>query len=312
MSPSATNTTERVCYFNGKIVPESQALVSFRDRGFKYGDACFDMTRTFGHEIFRIEDHIDRLFNSLQYLRIDPVMTKQGYVDASIEVLEANLPLLEVDEDYWVGQRISRGVDGPDVDTSAEGGPTIVIECAPLPLKERASLYRDGIEMIIPSVRRVPPESLSPRVKTHNYLNLIMGDLEVRSRNPKAWAILMDMNGNLCEGIGSNVFTVKNGVVYTPNSQYVLGGISRETVFDLGKKIDIPVVEKDIDLYDAVTADEVFLTSTSLCVCPVTNVNGSPIGDGVVTGPITKAITDAYIDLVDFDFISQYLKRLES
>ncbi|MDP7674844.1 MAG: aminotransferase class IV, partial [Dehalococcoidia bacterium] len=169
------NEGERVAYFNGEIVPESEVKVPFRDRGFKYGDAVFDMTRTFGHKIFKLETHIDRFYNSLRYVDIDPGMPQTDMVAKTIEVLEANLHLLGPDDDFWVGQRISRGVDlvGGDMWETA-GGPNVIIECAPLPLKPRARLYRDGIDVLIPSVRRVPPEAVSPRAKSHNYLNLIL------------------------------------------------------------------------------------------------------------------------------------------
>jgi len=120
------------------------------------------------------------------------------------------------------------------------------------------------------------------------------------------------MQGNFAEGIGSNFFTVKDGVIRTPRSQFVLGGISRETVMDLAAGLDIPVIEDDIDPFDAYVADEVFLTSTSLCICGVRTVNGKPIADGSTPGPITKALMDAYVDFVDFDWVSQYTSRLEA
>jgi branched-chain amino acid aminotransferase len=120
------------------------------------------------------------------------------------------------------------------------------------------------------------------------------------------------MQGNFAEGIGSNFFTVKDGVIHTPRSKFVLGGISRETVMELAAGLGIPVVEDDIDPFDAYVADEVFLTSTSLCICGVRTVNGKPIADGNTPGPITKALTDAYVDFVDFDWVSQYTSRLEA
>ena len=303
---------ERVAYFNGEIMPESEVKVPFRDRGFKYGDAVFDMTRTFGHNIFKLESHISRFYNSLRYVDIDPGMSQEEMVAKSREVLEANMHLLGPDDDYWVGQRVSRGVDlvGGDMWETA-GGPSVIIECAPLPLKPRARLFKDGIDVLIPSVRRTPPESLSPRAKTHNYLNLIMADMEAKSQDPEAWAILLDTRGFLTEGIGSNLFTIKDGVIYTPQEQYVLGGISRETAIEMAERIDVPVVTRDIDMFDAMTADEIFLTSTSLCICGVRSFQGRKIGDGSAAGPITKALMDAYVDFVDFDWIGQYLKRLE-
>ena len=307
-----TQSGGRVCYFNGKIVPEAEATVPFRDRGFKYGDAVFDMTRTFGHKIFKLEAHISRFYDSLRYVDIDPGMTEGEMVEKTMEVLEANLHLLGPDDDYWVGQRISRGVDlvGGDMWETA-GGPNVIIECAPLPLKPRARLYRDGIDVLVPTVRRVPPESLSPRAKTHNYLNLIMADREAKAQDPEAWAVLLDTRGFLTEGMGSNIFTIKNGVVYTPQEQYVLGGISRETAIEMAERIDVPVVTRDLDMFDAFTADEIFLTSTSLCICGVRSFQGRQIGDGSAAGPITKALMDAYADFVDYDWIGQYLKRLE-
>jgi len=306
------NEGERVAYFNGEIVPESEVKVPFRDRGFKYGDAVFDMTRTFGHKIFKLETHVNRFYNSLRYVDIDPGMPETDMVSKTLEVLDANLHLLGSDDDFWVGQRISRGVDlvGGDMWETA-GGPNVIIECTPLPLKPRARLYRDGIDVLIPSVRRVPPEAVSPRAKSHNYLNLILADMEAKSQDPESWAILLDTRGFLTEGIGSNIFTIKDGVIYTPQEQYVLGGISRETAIEMAEKIDVPVVTKDIDLFDAMTADEIFLTSTSLCICGVRSFQGRKIGDGLAAGPITKALMDAYVDFVDFDWVAQYLTRLE-
>ena len=194
---------------------------------------------------------------------------------------------------------------------ATDGGPTVIIECTPLPLEPRARLYRDGIDVWIPSTRRISPESLSPRAKSHNYLNLIMADLEAKEFDEEAWAILLDSRGFLTEGIGSNIFVVKDGVAYTPKAQFVLGGISRETAIELAEEIDLDVVETDLDMFDATTSDEVFLTSTSLCICPVRTVQGSTVGDGNIPGPVTKALMDAYVDLVDFDWVGQYLKRLE-
>jgi branched-chain amino acid aminotransferase len=192
-----------------------------------------------------------------------------------------------------------------------QDGATVIVECVPLPLRQRARLFRDGIRVLVPSVRRTPPEALSPRTKTHNYLNVIAGDLEVKARDPEAWAILLDQHGNLCEGTGSNVFLVRGGTVYTPREQFVLAGISRETVMELAREIGVAVVEKDLDLFDAYTAEEAFLTSTSLCICPVQSINDVKIGGGRLPGPVTQQLTDAYRRFVDHDFVAQYLKRLD-
>ncbi|HYE92902.1 MAG TPA: aminotransferase class IV [Terriglobales bacterium] len=302
-------SADRVAWFNGRFVPEREVLVPFRDRGFKYGDAVFDTTRTFGHRVFKLGEHVERLYRSLRYLRIDPGIPQGKMVEITEEVLRRNLPLLEPDGDYWVTQRVSRGLDASAREVWPQDGATVIVECLPLPLRERAALYRDGIRVLTPSVRRTPPESLSPRVKTHNYLNLVAADLEVRAQDPGAWAVLLDTKGNLAEGLGSNIFVVKDRTLFTPREQTVLAGVSRDTVIALAKDAGLSVVERDLDLYDAYNAHEVFLTSTSLCICPVSSVNGAPVGDGV-PGPVTRQLTEAYCRFVDFDFVAQYLKRL--
>ena len=298
---------KRVAYVNGEIVPEIEAKVSYNDVGFLYGDAVFDTTRTFGGKIFRLQQHLDRFFQSLKYMRIDPLMTQDEMSDITMEVLERNLPLLADNEDYWVSQRVSRGVRQ---DLGGLSNPTVVIETFPLPLKQRASLYKDGLQLVTPSVRRTPPVSQSPRAKVHNYINIVQADLEVKSQNPNASALMLDINGNLCEGMGANLFLVKDGEMFTPHEQYILAGISRQVTIDLANELGINVKEKNLDLYDAYTADEIFVTSTSYCICPVASVNGSKPDNQDVPGPVTKRLMDAYSGMVGIDIVGQYLAHL--
>jgi branched-chain amino acid aminotransferase len=305
-------TQERVAYVNGEIVLENQATVSISDRGFLLGDAVFDTTRTFGHKIFKLQEHLSRLYDSLKWMRIDPQMTMAEMADLTMDVLERNLPTVAEHEDIWVTQRVTRGLRlaGADIQGAA-GRPTVIIECFPIPFQERAHYYRDGMPIVTPSVRRTPPEAMSPRAKTHNYINLIQADMEARAQNPHAYALLLDMNGNLCEGNGSNIFVVKDGAIRTPKSQYVLGGISRETTVELAHELDIEISEADIDVFDAYTSDEIFVTSTSLCICPVSTFNGATVGDGATPGPVTDRLQKAYSGLVDIDIIGQYTRWLE-
>lgn len=296
---------ERVAYVNGEMVPESKATVSIRDKGFLYGDAVFDTTRTFGGRIFRLDDHLNRFYESLKYMRLDPGISKQDMANITMEVLKANLPLLGSHDDYWVSQRVTRGVV-----TDNLAGSTVIIECLPLPFEARAKYYRDGLPVIVPSIRRTPPTAQSPRAKVHNYINLIQAEMEVKSQNAAAWPILLDVNGNLAEGPGSNVFVVKDGMLMTPRKQFVLAGISRHVTIELAQELGIMVDETDIDLFDAYTADEVFVTSTSFCICPVSSVNGAIIGGGEVPGPITDRLTKAYSGLAGIDITEQYLSRL--
>jgi branched-chain amino acid aminotransferase len=302
---------ERVAWFNGKIVRESEVVIPFRDQGFLRGDAVFDMTRSFNGKAFRIEEHVTRLYRSLRYLDIDPGVAPGEMVSISEEVLERNHHLLGPGEDYWLAQRISRGVSRVPGDNWDDYGPNVIVDCVPLPLRERAKHFRDGIDVVIPSVRRTPPDSLSPRAKMHQYLNLVLADREVKAQNPDAWAVLLDVNGNLAEGQGSNIFLVRDGRLSTPRERFVLPGVSRQATIDLAHELHIAFEEKDIDLYDAYTADECFLTSTSLCICGVRSLNGRTFGAGRVPGPVTQRLIDAYREMVGCDFVAQYLARLD-
>ena len=302
---------QRVAWFNGRFVRESEVVIPFRDQGFLRGDAVFDMTRSFNGKAFRIEEHVARLYRSLKYLDIDPGLSQAEMATVSEEVLARNRHLLGPGEDYWLAQRISRGVSRVPGDNWDHYGPNVIVDCVPLPLRERAKHFRDGIDVVTPSLRRTPPDSLSPRAKMHQYLNLVLADREVKSQNPDAWAVLLDVNGNLAEGQGSNIFLVRDGQLTTPRERFVLPGVSRQGTIELAGRLEIPFAEQDLDLYDAYTADECFLTSTSLCICGVRSLNGRTFGAGRVPGPITQRLIDAYKEMVGCDFVAQYLARLD-
>jgi branched-chain amino acid aminotransferase len=192
----------------------------------------------------------------------------------------------------------------------ASGPPTVIIECSPLPFRERALAMRDGLEVVTPpGIRRTPPEAMSPRVKSMSYANLAAGDAEVQELAPGATSVLLDTRGCLAEGLGSNIFIVANGELLTPQARYVLAGLSRQTVMEVARERGIPVREADIDLYDAYTADEAFITSTSWCMVPVRSINGRRIGAGNLPRPVTAALIEGYkARLGGFDFVGQYLR----
>ena len=302
---------QRIVYLNGEYVPESEARVPIKDQGFKFGDAVFDTTRTFGHKIFKLHEHLERFERSMRYLKLDGGHSIDDFVSVTEEVVRRNLPLISADDDYWVTQRVSRGLSEGDREAWPDWpDATVIVECTPLPLAARAKSYRDGIEVITPSVRRVSPEMASPRAKTHNYLNLILGDLEVAAQNPDALSVLLDRDGNLAEGKGSNIFLVTEGKLKTPRERFVLPGVSRQVTKELAAGMGLEVEETDIDLFDAYNADEAFITSTSFCICPIRSINGRALAAGSIPGPITKKLISAYVDMVGFDWYAQYLSRL--
>ncbi len=302
---------ERVAAFNGAIMPERDVRISFRDIGFTTGDGAFDSARSVAAKPFLFKEHVDRLFRSLAYLRIDPGMSAEKMLSLTQEVFERNLPLLDEHDDYWVTQWVSRGVRTIGR-TGVAGGATVIIECEPLPFKARARGMRDGLDVVVPGgVRRTPPEAISPRLKSLSYGNLAAGDVEVQALKPGATCVLLDTRGCLCEGLGSNIFIVKNGEVLTPHERFVLAGLSRQTVIDIARERSIPLREADIDLYDAYSADEAFITSTSWCLVPVRTINGKAPSAGA-WGPVTRKLSEGYkARLSGFDYVAQYTRHNE-
>jgi branched-chain amino acid aminotransferase len=303
-------SNSRIAWFNGAYVPERDVVVPFRDRSWKYGDGCFDMTRTFNGAPFRLKEHIERFYRSLNYLRIDPGLAPKEMIAISEEVVAKNEHLRAAAGDWWVGQRVSRGVDAVGDEGWEHTGPNVVIDVMPLPLAKRARMFRDGATVMTTALRRTAPTMLSPRAKTHNYLNMVIAEQPVKAVDPDAWALLLDENGNLAEGIGSNIFLVRDGALVTPRERYVLPGISRQMTIDCARELGIPCEERDIDLFDAANAEEMFLTSTSLCILPVKTFDGRVVGEGTVPGPVTARLIGRYARNVGCDFVQQYLDRL--
>ena len=301
----------RVAYCNGRIVPEEDNRVDFRDAGYAVGHGVFDTARTFATKPFLLEEHVARLFRSLSYMRIDIRMTQHEVLEVTREVIARNVPLLAEHEDYWVTQWVTRGLRGMGRTVRPDEPATVIIECSPLPLKQRAVGMRDGLDVVTPpGVRRVPPEALSPRMKSMSYANLMAGDAEVQALKPGATSLLLDTRGCLAEGLGSNIFLVKDGKVRTPFERYVLAGLSRQTVMEVADEVDVPMAEADLDIYDAYTADEAFITSTSWCIVPVRSINGRTVGSGNVPRPVTQKLIDGYkARLGGFDFVAQYVRH---
>ena len=299
----------RVAWFNGSFMPEEDVRLSIEDRAFKYGDMVFDVCRTFGGTPFKLDRHIERLFDSLKYARIDPGLSERDVVDLSLEVLKRNVGLLGPNEDYWLRQYVSRGLDALTHQALDAGPPTVLIRCEPLDFRSMAHGYRHGVKLATPSVRKAGAESGDPKAKHSNYLNLIIGDLET----PAGYlSLLLDVDGYVSEGFGWNFFLVKNGVVRTPPLGSILPGISRETVNELCLAEGIPFSDAPITLHDVYTAQEAFLTSTSFSILPAASLNDVAIGDGESPGPVTDQLLKAWFDLVGTDFVDQALAHLEA
>lgn len=297
--------SERLVYLNGDFVPEDEAKVSIFDRGFNMGDAVYEATRTFGHKLFRLDDHIERLFRSLTYVRIDCGLDKAALERATLDLLERNMPLLGEADDYTVWHIISRGERLP----SLKRGATVTIFCKDVEFSRFARNYIDGTILMTPSTRRTPPQSLESKAKITNKMNHIVAAFEARQVDPRAIPLMLDMNGNIGETNSTNFFFVSKDRLCTSTDRNVLGGITRDVLIDLAGKIGIEVVEGDFTPYDVYTAEEAFLTGTSGIIQTVRSLNGIEIG-GELPGPVTMRLIQAWNDMIGYDYISQALSHL--
>lgn len=301
-----TGTAERVVYLNGAFVPESKALISVHDMGFIYGDAVFDTLRTFDGKPFRMGEHVDRLFQTLRYVRISVPHSRDEICEIIEEVISRNEAVRPAGEDWWTTVRISSGIRRFDGEPARQDGPTVVVECVPLPLRARARFFREGIPLAVSHRTRINPTALSPNAKSTNYLNMMLAQREIDANAPGNWVLMPDEKGNLAEGPGSNLFIVRDGKVVTPTTDYILAGTSRAEVISICQELGIEILEKDISLHMALNADEAFLTSTSLCACPVRSIDGVVIGEDVPR-PLTARIMQAFKTRAGYDYVEQYL-----
>ena len=289
-------------YFNGGWMPYGDVSISPDDRGFVVADVVFDIARTFGGKPFVLDRHIDRLYRSLKYMRIDPGLTPDQMTDICNEAIQLNMPRLEESGDFtihpFVTRGVAHGISGSD--------PTVCISIKPVAFDSFARFYVEGAHGVIARTRSYSSDTMDPKVKHHSRANFVLAELEANDVDPGASPILLDQDGNLTEGIGYNVFLVKDGTLKTPTDRSILQGISRSVIFDVADQLGIEVVEEDLQPYDLYTADEVFFSRTSPRIVPVSMVDRRPVGDEV-PGPITKQLLAAHSELVDVDIVGQAL-----
>jgi branched-chain amino acid aminotransferase len=295
---------EYVAYFCGEWMPASQVKIDPMDRGFLVGDAVFDVFRTFNGKSFRLREHVDRLYRSLKYVRMDPGLSPDDMVRISEEIIKRNEPFRAEVGDFAVWQFVTRGRGRW---AHSAGPPVVGVFIRSLGLGRFVHLYQEGAHGVIVRSRSFAPDALDPKVKNFSRMNFNLAELEASDVDKAGWPILLDSRGNISEGVGYNVFLVTAGVIRTPGDRSVLQGVSRGMVFELAKGLGVPIVEEDLQPYDLYTADEVFFTSTSPCVLPVTRVDRRPIRTGA-PGPIVHRLLAAWSETVGVDIVEQSLK----
>ena len=299
------DASKHLVYISGEMLPPDQAKISVFDTAVTLGDTVTESTRTFGHKPFKLEAHVQRLYKSLKVSRINPGLSPDEMTAITLQVLETNLPHVPPQEDVWIVHNISRGMGAAAADPTLQRSPaTIIINTAPMILKDWAGFYTEGCHAVTPFSRAIPTQALDARIKNRSRLAYTLAEAEVKLVDPQAQSIILDTDGNVTENKGGNFFIWADGVLKTPHARGALAGISRETVLELAAALDIPTQITDFQPYDIYTADEAFFTSTPYCIMPATKFNGLPVGEGAV-GPVTMRLLQAWSDLVSLDIVAQ-------
>ncbi|MDO8726277.1 MAG: branched-chain-amino-acid transaminase [Candidatus Methanoperedens sp.] len=280
---------DQLIYINGKFVKKQEARTSVYDHGFLYGDGVFEGIRAYNGRVFRLDGHLDRMYDSAKAIDLKVPLSKEDMKKAIIETLKRNGL-----KDAYIRPIVTRGDGDLGLDPRKCPVPNVFIIT-----QEWGAMYGDlyekGLTAVTVGIRRNAPEALPPNIKSLNYLNNILAKIEANVKGGDE-AIMFDVHGNVSEGSGDNIFVVKNGKIITPPTLNNLRGITRAAAIELAIKDRIPVSEINMGLFDIYTADEVFVTGTAAEIAPVTKVDGRIIGDGK-PGQITMKLMEEFKEL---------------
>lgn len=278
-------------WFDGKLVDENDAKVSVFDHSVLYGDGCFEGIRFYSGKVFRLEEHIVRLFNSMRYLMLDLPWSFEEVCEATkLTVAESGMT------DGYIRLVVTRGVGDLGLNPKNCARPSMFIIARDIALYPK-EMYENGLSLITSSYRRPNPDVLCQQVKSLNYLNSISAKIEAVQQGAGE-ALMLNQQGNVAECTGDNIFIVAQGEVLTPPlTQGALGGITRHAVMDICTELGIPCREAVLNRFDVLSADECFLTGTAAEVIAVSSLDGRTIGAGHA-GPVTARILARYQQMV--------------
>ena len=274
-------------YISGQLYKKEDAKISVYDHGLLYGDGVFEGLRSYNGKVFRLDDHLKRLWNSAKAIWLEIPMTRAAMAAAINETLAANGI-----RDGYIRLVVTRGAGSLGLDPNKTSEPQVIIITDFITLYPE-ELYRDGLEIVTVSVMRTHPAALNPRIKSLNYLNNILAKIEGLQAGCVE-ALMLNQKGEVAECTGDNIFLVREGVLLTPpNDAGILEGITRQAVMDLARQSNREVREVPLTKHDVYIADECFLTGTAAEVIPVVKVDSRTIGSGT-PGPITRDLKERF------------------
>jgi branched-chain amino acid aminotransferase len=278
-------------YINGKLFDKSEAKVSVFDHGLLYGDGVFEGIRAYSGRVFRLEQHVDRLYESAKGIFLEIPMSREAMADAIRQTLATNKLT-----DAYIRVVVTRGAGSLGLDPRRTTDPQVIIITDKIALYP-PELYQHGLKIITAATTRNHPNAVNPRIKSLNYLNNILGKIEA-TQSGCLEALMLNHKGEVAECTGDNVFVVQRGVIHTPTiDSGILEGITRDAVIELARGAGYTVIERIMDRLDVFKADECFLTGTAAELIPVVECDGRVIGDGR-PGPITRDLLERFHALV--------------
>jgi len=274
---------ENLVYIDGRFLPRSEAKISVYDHGLLYGDGVFEGIRAYNGLVFKLDEHIERLYHSANSIELDIPMSREDLKKRILEAIRRNGLM-----DAYVRVVVTRGVGDLGLDPRKCPKPSIII------IADRITLWKEkSLKAITASTRRNAVTALNPMIKSLNYLNNILAKLEANRANVSE-AIMLNQQGLVCEGTGDNIFIVKDKVIATPPpSASILVGVTRNAVIELAAKEGLRVEQRDITVHELYNADEAFFTGTAAEVTPLVEVDARKIGNGE-PGPITRKLMEKF------------------
>ncbi len=299
-----------IVYLRDQLVPATEASLAIHDAGIVFGATVSEMTRTFKHQPFRLDDHLQRLFRSCRYAGISPPLDWSQMREVSLEVVAQNASLLPEEQELSLVHFLTPGeipsyggLGSSNVPTS----PTLCIHTFPLHFRRFTSLFTEGAHVVTPSIRHPPPQCVDPKIKHRSRMYQWLGDQQSHQVDPQAISLFLDLDGNVTETSGANFAIVRHSTLVAPTFRNTLPGISLLTVTELCAELGIGFEQQDFQVSDVVNADEALLLTTPYCLAPVTRINSSRIGTGEVQGPIFRRLIEAWSQRVNLNIVGQIL-----
>jgi branched-subunit amino acid aminotransferase/4-amino-4-deoxychorismate lyase len=285
-------------FLNGAWIPNTELHISVDDAGFLLGATVTERLRTFRGQVFRLNEHLDRLRNSLKIVGLNSDAICDQVAAAVPDFLHRNQALIDAGDDWSIVAFVTPGVLG-------SGRPTVCVHGYPLPFNSWASRFETGVSVVVSQVRQVPPNSVPPELKCRSRMHFYLADREAGIKQPGARAILLDQDGFVAEATTANIVIFRDGEGFvSPPHDNILVGVSLGVVQELSARIDVPFVNRRLTVDEFCSADEALLTSTSICALPIVECNGRPIAGGK-PGPIYRRLLSAWNDLVGLDIAEQ-------